>query len=227
MPWISRNLRGKNVFARAHPDGSLIVDASGRVDIVYKYSGSAKIYRAFAKNLEPPMGTSETAARDGNALLPDFPETAEVPPPIEVETEERHRDPKAILVYTDGACSGNPGPMGIGVVLLDAGQRREISEFLGIGTNNIAELAAIERALDAITPPDRGRTIMVHSDSSYAIGLLARGFKAKANVELVARLRQKASDFTRLRFIKVEGHAGVPENERADELARRAIQRGG
>jgi ribonuclease HI len=115
--------------------------------------------------------------------------------------------------------------MGIGVVLLSGPHRKEISEFLGPhGTNNIAELTAIERALEAVK--DKRRSVIVYSDSSYAIGVLSQGWKAKANVELVARIRALVATFSALRFVKVRGHAGVPENERCDELAREAIERG-
>ena len=202
MPWVRRILRGTPVFARVHPDGVLVTDGDGRVDITYKYDGSAKIYRAAAKNLEPSAEME---------LLPD------------VERIELAHPPEEVVVYTDGACSGNPGPMGIGVVVLDRGKRREVSEYLGEGTNNIAELTAVERALDLIPEAERKRPVAVHSDSTYVIGLLARGFKAKANAELVERLRAKTRAFPRLRFVKVEGHAGVPENERCDALAREAI----
>ena len=127
----------------------------------------------------------------------------------------------ALHVYTDGACTGNPGPMGIGVVVLCEGTpRREISEYLGQGTNNIAELTAILRGLEGLP---RDRTIFVYSDSSYALGLLGKGWKAKANQELVERLRAVARQFSDVRWVKVAGHAGVPENERCDELARAAI----
>ena len=203
MPWARRILRGTAVFARARPDGSLVTDGDGRVDVTYKYDGSAKIYRASAKNLDAAQDTE---------LLPD------------IEVVEQAHPVDEIVVYTDGACSGNPGPMGIGVVVLDQGKRREVSEYLGEGTNNIAELTAVERALDLIPAADRERPVAVHSDSTYVIGLLARGFKAKANAELVERLRGKARRFPRLRFVKVEGHAGVPENERCDALARQAVE---
>src|SRR5262244_1793599 len=130
-----------------------------------------------------------------------------------------------ILAYTDGACTGNPGPMGIGVVLLSGLHRKEISEYLGPrGTNNIAELTAIERALEAIR--DRNRPVIVYSDSSYAIGVLSSGWKAKANRELVERIRALVERFPNLRFVKVAGHAGVAENERCDQLAREAIAQG-
>jgi ribonuclease HI len=128
----------------------------------------------------------------------------------------------AVIVYTDGACTGNPGPMGIGAVIVDGPQRREISEYLGVGTNNIAELTAIERALEDLP---RDRTVVVHSDSAYALGLLGQAWKAKKNQELVARLRELAGQFKDIRWVKVRGHSGVPENERCDELARQAIEK--
>ncbi|MFO0573761.1 MAG: ribonuclease H [Polyangia bacterium] len=137
----------------------------------------------------------------------------------------------AIHVYTDGACTGNPGPMGIGVVILDpsSGQggeplRRELTEYLGTGTNNIAELTAILRGLQQLP---RGRSVVVYSDSAYSIGLLSQNWKAKANQELVAELRRVVREFQHVRFVKVLGHSGVPENERCDELARQAILRRG
>ena len=71
----------------------------------------------------------------------------------------------------------------------------------------------------------RDRTVLVHADSNYAIGVVAKGWKAKANQELVARIRALGATFRALRFVKVEGHAGVAENERCDELARDAIAR--
>jgi ribonuclease HI len=144
--------------------------------------------------------------------------------------------PGAFDVWTDGACSGNPGPMGIGVVVLHDGQRKELGEYLGVGTNNIAELTAIERGLDLVAEmtkasggkdaAGRMQRVRVYSDSGYAIGLLEKGWKAKANQELVARVRKRVAAVPNLEFVKVPGHAGVPENERCDELARTAILRG-
>ena len=115
--------------------------------------------------------------------------------------------------------------MAIGVVILDGAERQEIGEYLGMGTNNIAELTAIGRVLDAVPADQRGRPLRIHADSAYAIGVVSGKFRAKANVALVEKLREKARAFPRLRFVKVEGHAGVAENERCDQLARAAIAR--
>jgi ribonuclease HI len=113
--------------------------------------------------------------------------------------------------------------MGIGVVAVDGGKRRELGEYLGIGTNNIAELTAIDRALDLAGPDAGARHLRIHTDSSYAIGVLSKGWKAKANQELIARMRRRLAALPDVEFVKVAGHAGIPDNERCDELAREAI----
>ena len=134
------------------------------------------------------------------------------------------RRPAAVLAFTDGACSGNPGPAGIGVVLVCGNHRREISEYIGEATSNIAELSAVVRALSAIT--DRGRHVILHSDSEYTIGALTRNWRIRANKTLVEHARDLAATFTHLRFEWIPGHAGIQENERCDELARAAIRFG-
>jgi ribonuclease HI len=68
--------------------------------------------------------------------------------------------------------------------------------------------------------------VLVYSDSAYSIGLLTQAWKAKANKELVEKLRETCREFSDLRFVEVAGHAGIPLNERVDQLARDAIVRG-
>jgi ribonuclease HI len=208
MTWVKRTLRGTTVWALAREGGELDAGPDGRVDVKYKLDDAAKVYRAAARNLGPP-------ADDG---APAVAPRTHAPAVARAD---------AIVVYTDGACTGNPGPMGVGVVILRGGRREEISEFLGEGTNNIAELTAIERALDALAPAEREHPVLVHVDSAYAIGVVSGAYKAKKNLELVARLRAKAGRFPHLRFVKVAGHAGVAENERCDQLATQAIARRG
>jgi len=223
MAWIRHRLRDADVWARVDEQGALVKDPEGRVEIVYKPVAGAKVYRAGARNLTPVAGGSEN-------------------PPIEIEVGERAPDRTergkpgavtgasgtaanvdAIHVWTDGACEGNPGPAGLGVVIIDGAERRELSEYLGQGTNNIAELSAILRGLESIA--DRRRPVVVYSDSQYSIGLLTQNWKAKANAELVAKLRGLTREFADLRFVKVAAHSGIPLNERVDELARGAISR--
>jgi ribonuclease HI len=208
MPFVKHRLRDSDVWAKVDAAGALVTDRDGRVEVVYKPVTGAKVYRASAKNL---------AAVPGEA-------------PIEITVGEpapdKNAPPKhdAIQVWTDGACTGNPGPAGLGVVIIDGKQRRELSEFLGEGTNNIAELTAILRGLEEVE--DKSRSVVVYSDSEYSIGVLTKPWKPKKNIELIEELRALCRRFTDLRFVKVAGHAGIPLNERTDQLAREAIVRG-
>lgn len=127
--------------------------------------------------------------------------------------------PESILAYTDGASSGNPGPSGIGVVLRFGSHEKEISKHIGITTNNVAELTAIQAALKAITATEI--PVRLYTDSQYCYGLLSLGWKPKRNEKLVATVRGMMKRFKDLRILKIEGHAGIDDNERADRLARK------
>lgn len=132
---------------------------------------------------------------------------------------------KKWIAYTDGACTGNPGPAGAGfIVIAPDGKIREGFENLGVGTNNIAELTGVLRAVEGV--PNDGVPLVVHTDSKYAIGVLTKGWKAKANQELIAKIKRALSLRPNVSMVYVPGHAGVPLNERADELAREAVRTG-
>jgi ribonuclease HI len=216
MLWRRHRLRDNEVWANVDAEGRLVTDRDGRVDIVYKAVPGAKVYRAGGRNLVALDAKSielEPGERAADKDAAKTGATARVPA-------------DAIHVWTDGACTGNPGPAGVGVVIVDGGKTEELSEYLGEGTNNIAELTAILRGLETVL--DRGaveRPVVVYSDSQYSIGLLTQAWKAKANAELVADLRAVCRRFKDLRFVKVAGHSGVPLNERTDELARQAVSR--
>lgn len=211
MPWMRHRLKDAEVWAKVDAAGTLVTDRDGRVEIVYKPADGARVYRAGARNLTA-LGGDAVDITAGEAAPQKNGKAAPGPAPAD-----------AIQVWTDGACTGNPGPAGLGVVIVDGKQRTELSEFLGDGTNNIAELTAILRGLESVAAKDRARPVFVYSDSQYSIGLLTQNWKAKANVELVAELRALCREFRDLRFVKVAGHAGIPLNERTDELARDAI----
>lgn len=130
---------------------------------------------------------------------------------------------RVVHVYTDGASSGNPGPSGIGVLLRYGVHEKEVSRYIGIATNNIAELEAIRVGLSLIRNP--ALPVRVYTDSSYALGLLAKGWKASKNKALVADLRKMVSQFKDILFVKVKGHSGDVGNERVDGLATAAIAR--
>jgi len=129
----------------------------------------------------------------------------------------------AICVFTDGASSGNPGPSGIGVLLRYGGHEKEISQFIGNATNNIAELKAIQAGLSALKTTDI--PVRLFTDSSYAYGLLVSNWKPRKNQELVNSIKKTMTQFKDLKFIKVKGHSGHPGNEKADLLATSAISK--
>src|SRR5690554_2165045 len=126
-------------------------------------------------------------------------------------------DEGSVEIYTDGACSGNPGPCGYGVVIRDGDAYREIGQYLGQGTNNVGELMGIKTALEAVE--DRSRPVHIYTDSTYCIGVLTKGWKAKANRELILEIRELVAKFSNLTFHKVKGHSDHPLNDRADFMA--------
>jgi ribonuclease HI len=131
-------------------------------------------------------------------------------------------DKEGILIFTDGASSGNPGPAGIGVVMRFGKYEKEISEYIGLATNNIAELKAIQVGLLAVKKTDL--PVRIFTDSKYAYGVLTLGWKAKANREMVQSIKKTMMKFKNLKIVKVKGHAGDEGNERADFLATSAIK---
>jgi ribonuclease HI len=144
---------------------------------------------------------------------------------VRVAPDAGNSEGRTVHIYTDGASSGNPGPSGVGVVLTCDGKRKEISEYIGVATNNIAELTAIQKGLAAVR--NRRLPVRVYTDSNYAYGVLVMNWKPKKNLDLVAAIRQSMAAFPRLTLVKVPGHKGVVENERADELATSAIRKAG
>ncbi|GAP05960.1 RNase HI [Anaerolinea thermolimosa] len=138
-------------------------------------------------------------------------------------------------MYTDGACLGNPGPGGYGVVLMYDGHRKELSGGFRLTTNNRMELMAAIVGLEALTDPCQVR---LYSDSRYVVenyntGAVRRwqanGWKrskklAAQNVDLWERLLRQCQKH-RVEMIWVEGHAGNPENERCDVLSNQAARR--
>ena len=131
-----------------------------------------------------------------------------------------------IDIYADGSCHGNPGPAGCGVVLICGTSKKEISESIGTATNNIAEISAVVLGIEALHRPERCN-VTLYTDSQYVEGLLFKGWKAKANIELVEHIRRLAAELQSLKVVKVIGHNGNQFNERADELANQGALKGG
>jgi ribonuclease HI len=143
---------------------------------------------------------------------------------------------KTVEIFTDGACSGNPGPGGWGALLRYGDQEKELSGGEPNTTNNRMELMGAIAALESLTKPS---TVKLHTDSQYVQkgatewmpGWIKRGWKTASkepvkNVDLWQRL-QVAMKPHQVDFIWVRGHNGHAENERVDRLAVSAIERYG
>ena len=137
-----------------------------------------------------------------------------------------------VVIHTDGACSGNPGPGGWGAILSFGDREKELKGFEAHTTNNRMELLAAISALEALKKPCR---VDLHTDSQYVrngISGWIHGWKKNGwrtadkkpvkNAELWQRLDDVA-DLHEITWHWVKGHAGHPENERADELARQGM----
>ena len=130
-----------------------------------------------------------------------------------------------ITIYTDGSSRGNPGPGGYGVVLKYKNLRKELSAGYRKTTNNRMELLAVIKGLEALKKP--GTPVTVYSDSKYVVdavekgwlwGWIKKGFKGKKNKDLWLQFAELYKKH-RVSFQWVKGHAGIPENERCDQLA--------
>ncbi|MBO0857682.1 MAG: ribonuclease HI [Chloracidobacterium sp.] len=138
---------------------------------------------------------------------------------------------KHVVIYTDGACLGNPGPGGYGVVLLHGKERKEFSRGYRLTTNNRMEMLACIVGLQAL----KGAcAVTLYSDSQYVINSMTKGWALRwrknnwrrngedvPNADLWAKLIDLC-DKHKVRFNWVRGHAGNKENERCDQLARQA-----
>lgn len=137
-----------------------------------------------------------------------------------------------ITIYTDGACIGNPGPGGYGVVTDSGKKQTELSGGFRLTTNNRMEILAVIAGLETL---DRPHTVTLYSDSKYVVDAIQKGWlrrwranrwkRGKAeNVDLWKRLLPLLETH-QVAFHWVKGHAGNPFNERADQLANAAAQR--
>jgi ribonuclease HI len=136
---------------------------------------------------------------------------------------------KKVTLYTDGACSGNPGPGGYGAILEYEGKSRELSGGFRDTTNNRMELMGVIEGLSALKEPCE---VTVVSDSKYVVDAMRNGWAAKwcangwrrnkkekaLNPDLWQRLLDLCVKHT-VAFTWVNGHAGHPQNERCDRLA--------
>jgi ribonuclease HI len=138
-----------------------------------------------------------------------------------------------VVIYTEGACSGNPGPGGWGVVMGWQGTEKEMYGYDPVTTNNRMELMAAIQALEALRRPEK---VSLYTDSTYVLNGITKwlpvwernGWKTAAkkpvkNEDLWRRLTEAMRPHD-VSWLWVKGHAGDPGNERADALARRGIE---
>ncbi len=239
MSWMKATFKDGEVWAKVTSGGALDVQG-GRVAIRYSDKPGAKVYRggvsrvtlvAGSPVIDLDEGVSADAAKKrgkgkgkgsgfGKAGTRTKAQAAAAMADAKQRLEALSDD--TAVAFTDGGCKGNPGPAGSGVrVELPDGRVAEASRSLGRATNNIAELTAIDMALELLdeagVAPEA--PVVVFSDSSYARGVLTQGWKAKANRELILGLRERLKARPGVSLQWVAGHAGIAGNERADALA--------
>ena len=214
--------------------------------------GKPKKYYAVANGRTPgiyttwfgPGGAEEQIRGYAGARYKGFPSLSEArqwlenPAVSQRRSRSEHTDaagdtgtvpPGTIVIYTDGGCRGNPGPGGYGAIIINGKKRIELAQGFRLTTNNRMELMACLVALAALEKPT---DVVLHSDSSYVVNGIEKGWARKwrakdwmrtkkdpaENADLWARLLDLC-DRHRVRFVWVRGHAGNRENERCDELA--------
>lgn len=142
--------------------------------------------------------------------------------------------PKGVILYTDGACLGNPGPGGYGVVILNGNSRRELCGGFRLTTNNRMELMAAIVGLRAL---DGHCRVTLYTDSFYVAEAMTKGWARQWQANRWRRQRGKRvlnadlweqllalCDRHEVEFVWIRGHAEHAENQRCDELARQAAR---
>ena len=154
--------------------------------------------------------------------------------PTRFENLRKERKKEKVTIYTDGACSGNPGPGGWGAILMYQGNKKEISGGKKNTTNNEMELTAVIEALKMLKFPCQ---VDLYSDSAYVVNAFLQNWignwvknnwktsskEPVKNQELWKELYELTKTH-QVKFIKVKGHSDNEFNNRCDELARNAIE---
>ena len=236
MGWENMKFKGKSVWVEVDDTSKNPIVKSGVISVRYSNDEQAKIYRGSVANLDeytPPKTDNvstksiKKTTRFGSAKNRTETQTQKAQQFAEQLLQQFTED--SYVVFTDGSCKGNPGPAGIGLVLkMPDGNIESKSRFLGEATNNIAELTAISDAIAMLEEKlgDNWKQTPVHimTDSQYSLGILTKNWKVKANRELVLALRQKLKQHPTITLHWVAGHAGIEENEMADNLATQEVQ---
>jgi ribonuclease HI len=220
LEWKRMRFKKNKVWLAMGPDGKP-VEKNSKVLIKYQLEQDYEYWvkPASVKEIEVAAATPETPASSGDAEA--GPGQKKRPAAAGQIAEANAAD--VLSIYTDGASCGNPGPAGIGALMHYRGHIKELSESIGIATNNVAELKAVEVALAAVNRFDL--PVRIFTDSSYVYGVLSLNWKAQKNQAQIALLKKTMARFADLRIVKVKGHAGLEGNERADQLAVAAIKK--
>ncbi len=203
--------------------------AGGAEEQIKGYLGA--VYRGFATREE-----ADYYLRTGGEVMPAPPPLMEAgsntPAPVEPLAPVNYQPELSagrVVIFTDGASTGNPGPGGYGVVLLFGDSRKELSAGFRCTTNNRMELLAVIAALRALKRP---APVVLYSDSSYVVNAVNKGWARRwrargwmrddtnrtENADLWAQLLDLLGQME-VEFRWVRGHADTPENERCDRLA--------
>ena len=252
MGWRRAIFKDQQVWAQVSDDTGTPIVESGRIAIRYQKRSDAKTYKAGSQRVEiipdaeieviseNQQGqfeeTHKTEVSKQTKSQPGMPggfgkagkRTAQQTAMAKQAAKSLVDSLKGqqVICYTDGACRGNPGPAGSGaVVALPSGRLAEACRSLGQATNNIAELTAIILALDLLDEAGVGHSEAgaIFTDSAYCHGVLCKGWKAKANQELVGELKERLAARSAISLYWIAGHAGIEENERADGLANEGV----
>lgn len=168
----------------------------------------------------------------GSIVIPHLRRAVNLLEELSLEKENNDNNKIVYKIYTDGACSGNPGPGGYGAVIIKDNKEEEVTGSAVNTTNNRMELKAVIEALKTIP---EGAEVELHSDSTYVLnGLSAwmeswksNGWKTSSNKEVANKDLWEELDFLisklDIEYFKVEGHSGDHYNEVADSLAKNAI----
>ncbi len=240
MSWKRATFKEKQVWVEVDASGRPKA-AGGRAPIRYSNRSGAKIYRAAAGRIQIhegaaaeslPEGASASASggsgggrtRRGSGFGKAGTRTSQQAANAKASAGKliASLGDDTVVIFTDGACRGNPGPAGSGaVVALTDGRRAEGCRALGRATNNVAELTAVDLALDMLDAAEVApeAPVAILSDSDYTNGVLCRGWKAKANTALILGLRERLAARPGTTIHWVAGHVGIDGNERADALA--------
>lgn len=236
MKWMRARFGDNDVWVQIDDAGDPVVER-GRVPMRYQLRAGAKVYsgsrakltiqanaeiRSLDDDAAPAAGPKKKGGRRGFGSAGT--RSAAQASAAKKEATRLLRDiPEGTVVaYTDGSCRGNPGPAGAGAVVeLPDGRTVHACRSLGEGTNNIAELSAVGLVLDVLDEYEiaSDAPVALLTDSDYTNGVLARGWKAKANRPLITSLRERLSSRPGVELHWVAGHVGIPGNEQADALA--------